>query len=299
MTYLISGEDNLLQKEIDDILEKEKDVSIIKYDMSISSLTNVIEDINTINLFACKKVLIVDNMELVLDYDNLLKYLDNQNESILILLYHKMIDKRSVIFKNISQKVKIIDTTDNMDFISFIKKELNGYKISKIDMLLLQDYCSNNYFRLKEEIKKLKMYKYEEKNITKEDIKHIVVKGFVKYIFDFLNEIKTGNKKMLFDIYDELINNNEDELRLISSLFNNFKQLYKVKILSKTLPDDEIMSIMNIKHPYRLQKLKEQSYKFSEKELLQKIFDLGNLDIKIKSGKVDKKIGFETFLAKL
>lgn len=298
MTYLIFGEDNLLQKEIDDILEKEKDVSIIKYDMSISSLANVMEDINTINLFTCKKVLIVDNMEQVVDYDCLLKYLDNQNENILILLYHKMIDKRSVIFKSISQKVKIIDTY-NIDFISFIKKELSDYKISKIDMLLLQDYCSNNYFRLKEEIKKLKMYKYEEKNITKDDIKHLVVKGFDKNIFDFLNEIKTGNKKMLFDIYDELINNNEDELRLISSLFNNFKQLYKVKILSKTLLDDEIMSIMSIKHPYRLQKLKEQSYKFSEKELLQKIFELGNLDIKIKSGKIDKKIGFETFLAKL
>ena len=56
---------------------------------------------------------------------------------------------------------------------------------------------------------------------------------------------------------------------------------------------------LNKMHPYRFKLLKEQALSLDKKYLLNKIKELGELDIKIKSGVINPKLGMELFFCKL
>lgn len=302
MVYLLLGEQSLIDKEIKDILQKETDYSLVKYDLLDDNIKIIIEDINTFNLFNNKKIIICNNFLKIQDEELLIKYLSNQNDNILIFTELNRVDERKKIIKEIRAKGKVINT-NNDDLFSFIKSEFGDYSIGPLSINLLKDYCNNDYNRLKNEIEKLKIYKLDDKKVTNEDIKLLVKKGFDSNIFSLLDAIDKKNKKDIFKIYNELINSNEDELKLISVLASNYKLIYKVKELIKSNNDEECIEKLSSPskkfHPYRFKILKEKSYNYSSKELLKNIKSLSDLDIKIKKGEINKKNGFELFLLEI
>ena len=74
MVYLINGEKSLIDKEVNDLIKKYNTTSIIKYDLVFNKISDVINDINTVNLFLDKKVIIcssinnIDNIDKCIDY---------------------------------------------------------------------------------------------------------------------------------------------------------------------------------------------------------------------------------------
>lgn len=297
MTYFIVGEQSLIQKEIEDLLVKYNSQSIIKYDLEQISICNVIDDINTINLFSDLKVIICSNLNKIDHEEVLINYLNHQNNNILIITETEKIEEKKKIIKEIRKFSKVIDVS-NINLNDYIKYSFEDYKISNMTINLLKDYCNSDFNRLKEEINKLKMYKLEEKEISDADVKKLVKKSLDKNIFDLTDAINKGNKNKIFDIYYELLNNNEDEIKVLSILANNFRLLYKIKELIKDYNDEECISKLKI-HPYRFKLLKENSYKYSIEKLLYYLQELGNVDLKIKSGEIDKKTAMELFLLKI
>lgn len=96
---------------------------------------------------------------------------------------------------------------------------------------MLKDYTSNDYNRIKEEIIKLKMYKLDTKEINEDDIKKQLLKIQIRiFLIQLIIFIKKINKKYLKFIY-ELIENNEDELKIIGFLSNNYTLIYKIQEL--------------------------------------------------------------------
>lgn len=302
MVYTFIGENSLVDKEIEEILKKETNIIVTKYDLEEINILKVLEDINTISLFQEKKVIICTNLNKITNINEeeaIIKYLNNKNNNILIFKEkEKLSSSKQKLVKELQEKSTYIEVNNNESLFSFIKNSFDDYKISNINISLLKEYCNNDFYRIKQEIEKLKMYKLEEKEILKEDIIKVVKKGFDKNIFDLLNAINRKNKKDMYKTYYELLENNEDEIKIISILANNFKLIYKVKKLKETNTDENIIKMLKL-HPYRLKLLKEQTYLYSEEELLRIIVDLSNLDISIKSGEIDKKIGLELFLAKI
>lgn len=297
MIYLIYGEASLITKEIDNILVKEKDYDLIKYDLVDVSIAKVIEDLNTIDLFGHKKIIVVSNLSNIDNEDALIQYLNHKNDNILILL-NDTVDNRKNLIKEIVKKATVIDTSNtNLD--DYIKKSLVGYTVSNLTISLLKDYCGNNFYRIDNEINKLRMLKLEEKEITVDDVKLVVKKSLDKNVFDLTDAINRKDKKRIFNIYYELLEMGEDQIKLLAILANNFRTIYKVKVLMKNHSDQECLDLLSIKNPYRLKILKQETYKYSENELLNYLKNLSNMDIAIKSGAMDKKIGMELFLSKL
>ena len=301
MIYLVTGEKSLNNLEIDKILKKEKDYSLIKYDLEENSILQVVDELNTVDLFSPKKIVIVYSFSKIEKEheDYLVRYIEKSEDSnILILVTTEKLDERKKLTKLLKAKSKIIDTTNtNVD--TYIKEELKDYKIDFGALSLLKDYTNNNYNKICQEINKLKMLKLDEKVITKDDVTSVVRKSFDKNIFDFTNAINEKNKKKMFNIYYELIENKEDELKILGVLANNFRLLYKVKILKDIKSESELMSLLNIKNPKRLYILKQETYKYDKNDLLRYLKELSELDIKIKSGLIDKKLGMEIFLTKI
>ncbi len=294
MIYLICGEISLALKKTNEILEEYKNLSIIKYDLEENYISKVIEDINTIDLFGNKKAIIVFNFNKIEDFTDLIKYINNRNDNILILT--SPVTLKNKVAKEILKFGKIIDV-NNINLNDYITNNFQEYKISFMAINLLKDYCGNNICRIDQEINKLKLLKLEEKKITEEDIKSIVKKGIDKNIFDLINAINEKNKKDIFNIYYQLLHD-VDEIQIIGFLANNFRLLYQIKVLKEENSDEDIIKQLKL-NPYRFKILKRETINHTEEELLKYLKDLGDLDIGIKSGNIDKAIGMELYLSKL
>ena len=307
MTYLILGNNEIIKEHINKII-KENNInreSISSYDLETDNIMSALEDINTLSIFSDKKLVIVYNIELLIKKDDknndlyvseLIKYLNNQSDNILIITGKSLPNRKKLITSFDSFSTKIEAT--NFDINSYINELLNGYKMSNNDIELLKTYCSNDLLRIKNEIEKLKLYKFNEKQITRNDIESLVKKDLDKTIFDLINSVEKGTKNRSFDIYKELKEQNEEDMKILSMLANNYRLIYQIKNLTYTKTDNEIKEILGISNPKRISVLRSKGYNYTNKDLENILSFLADLDYKIKNGLMDKETAVYLFLAR-
>lgn len=294
MVYTLVGNKDYVLEEVKK-LENDSD-NIVSYDMEDSSIKDAIIDLDTVSLFG-DKIVKVFNLDKVLDGDSLIKYLDNSGSNTLILISYKELDNRKKLTKVLKEKTKYKEVF-NYDFNSYVKSNLDGYDMDFMTINLLVSYCDNNIRRIKSELEKLKVYKFNDKVITSVDVDNLVKKGYDSTIFNLIDEINGGNRESVINIYRELLMENETDEKILYTIANHYRLLYKVKIKSMSLSDGELIKLYKL-HPYRLTKLKEQCRLVSSDRILDMLKSLSDIDINVKSGKMDISTGLFLFFEKL
>lgn len=306
MTYLLLGNDEIINEKIKDIITENNinPDSISKYNLETDNVLLAIDDINTFNMFGDKKIVIATNLKNIINKEDekndiyinsLIKYLENQSDNILILCGDQLPRKKKLVECLEKNCIKI--ETSDFDMNSYIKNLFEDYNISNINIEILKNYCSNDISRIKHEIEKLKLYKLEDKTIIKEDIDLLVSKNLDKTIFDLINNIEKNNKREAFNIYRLLKENNEEDMKILSMLANNYRLIYQVKNLSINKSDKEIGELLAIKNPKRISVLKNKGYNFTNDYLKKALSLLAELDYKIKTGLIDKEYAVCLFIA--
>ncbi len=236
MTYLLIGDH--LKEEINKIITTNNigKESITTYDLDLDTFDNVLIDLNTVSLFNDTKCIICKNAYNIKEFDSFKEYLKHETNNILILIMKDSKDNKELfkLCKNIIDLSKI-------DLEDYVKKELKEYKISPLNINLLINNCNNNFNRVVQEVEKLKMYKYEEKEITRDDINLLIKKNLDSNIFDLIDYINKGNRKEAYRVYNELIKNNEAPVKILVTLANNYRLIYQVKVLVNSKSDKEII----------------------------------------------------------
>lgn len=305
--YLIYGNDySIIKREIDNI---KKDVSdVVKYDLSVDKIDELLDDASCISILDDKKVLIGENALFLTtntnnvnhDLDYLSNYLnDTSHDNIVILtVITDKLDERKKIVKLIKQTSRVINKSmiDDKNLPNFIIDEfkLKGYTIDFKTANYFVDYVGKNVDVLISEIEKMIIYKEDDKLITIKDINDISCKGFKDNVFDLTDGIMKRDFRKVFECYKDLIILGEEPIKIISLLASQFLLTYQVKLLnSDGKSSKEIADVLKV-HPYRVKLALETDYLIYELESVLK--KLHELDYNIKSGKIDKKVGLENFL---
>lgn len=305
--YLIYGNDySIIKREIDNI---KKDVSdVVKYDLSVNKIDELLDDASCISILDDKKVLIGENALFLTtntnnvnhDLDYLSNYLnDTSHDNIVILtVITDKLDERKKIVKLIKQTSRVINKSmiDDKNLPNFIIDEfkLKGYTIDFKTANYFVDYVGKNVDVLISEIEKMIIYKEDDKLITIKDINDISCKGFKDNVFDLTDGIMKRDFRKVFECYKDLIILGEEPIKIISLLASQFLLTYQVKLLnSDGKSSKEIADVLKV-HPYRVKLALETDYLIYELESVLK--KLHELDYNIKSGKIDKKVGLENFL---
>lgn len=294
MVYTLVGNKDYVLEEIDKIVGDSSNV--ISYDLEECSIKDAIIDLDTVSLFG-KKIVKVFGLDKIDDSDFLIKYLDNVLDNVLILVSYKELDNRKKLTKVLKEKTEYKEIF-SYDFNGYVKERLDGFKMDFMTINLLVSYCDGDIKRLFNELEKLKLYKFNEKVITLDDVNRIVRKGYDSTIFNLIDEINSGNKEKIYSIYRELLMENETEEKILYTIANHYRLLYKVKIKSMSMSDSEMIRIYRL-HPYRLTKLKEQCRLVSREKILFMLKGLSDVDISVKSGKMDISTGMFLFLENL
>ena len=300
--YLIEGESStLIQKEIDKIIKKLSNVEIIKYDLSESSLDNVIETLDTYDMFLHQKVVIVNNVNFLLEKDEnfkeekFLKYINNPSDNILILVTNK-INNRLKLVKTILDKFNYIKVS-SMNLTTYVKSILGVYQMDNDTIRYFLNKVGSDYHFIYEELNKLMTFKLDSKIILKKDIDLITSKNIEASIFDLIDAIIKKNKKKTYELYNHFISNGTEIFQILVMLANQIRLIYNVKVLSH-LTDYEISLKLEVKE-YPVKLAIEKGYSYKKEELLSLLYNLAIIDEDIKSGKQLIDVSFISFVMQM
>lgn len=304
--YLIISNDKVVSDlKVSEILKKNKDASILRYDLEEVPIENLIEDLDTYNFLENKKIVIglhasflaSDKKDIVThNITSLEKYIKNPNPDNILILVADSVDKKKKIVKLLLEECEVIEGECSSKDI--IKNNLDDYQMDSKSIDLLIEYCQDKE-RIINELEKLKLYKLEDKIITVSDIEKIVSKNIDDNIFTLIDYIINGRKKEAYEIYNELLLHGEQVANIIPKLANKIRLIYQVKVFLKEGKSDLEISKLLKSHPYPIKLARESSYKYSESLILEYLDKLATLDYNLKSGKSDPSIIFETFIAEI
>ncbi len=309
MLYLLYGTENyLIKREIDKILNANsiEKINVSEYNLEIDNFKDIIEDANTISLFADKKAIIVNNSYLFTgksiknenDPELFLDYFKNVNpDSIIIFIVDsEKLDERKKIVKEIKKIGTVKDFNKKNDLTDILKNMFEGYNISIQDIRFMIDRCGNNLDILSQEVNKIKIYKDEDKNVTKEDIINLTSKNIDIDIFGFVDTIVNKNKNKALEIYKEMLINGEEPIKILVILANQFRIIYQAKELYKQgYSGNDIATMIGI-HPYRIKLALEKAINYNSDTLLDYLEKLADLDYDIKIGNIESSLGLEMFI---
>lgn len=309
MLYLLYGTENyLIKKEIDKILNANsiEKINVSEYNLEIDNFKDIIEDANTISLFADKKAIIVNNSYLFTgksiknenDLELFLDYFKNVNpySIIIFIVDSEKLDERKKIVKEIKKIGTVKDFNQKNDLTDILKNMFEGYNISIQDIRFMIDRCGNNLDILSQEVNKIKIYKDEDKNITKEDIINLTSKNIDIDIFGFVDTIVNKNKNKALEIYKEMLINGEEPIKILVILANQFRIIYQAKELYKQgYSGNDIATMIGI-HPYRIKLALKKAINYNSDTLLDYLEKLADLDYDIKIGNIESSLGLEMFI---
>lgn len=309
MLYLLYGTENyLIKKEIDKILDTNsiEKINVSEYNLEIDNFRDIIEDANTISLFADKKAIIVNNSYIFTgknvksenDPELFLDYFKNINpDSIIIFTVDsEKLDERKKLVKEIKKLGTVKDFNKKNDLTEILKNMFEGYNINIQDIRFMIDRCGNNLDILSQEVNKIKIYKDTDKNITREDIINLTSKNIDIDIFGFVDTIVNKNKNKALEIYKEMLINGEEPIKILVILANQFRIIYQAKELYRQgYSGNDIATMIGI-HPYRIKLALEKARDYNSDTLLKYLEKLADLDYDIKVGNIESSLGLEMFI---
>ena len=301
---LINGESILLCNEkINSIVKDNKNV--VSFDLNGCSMEDILLEAGYFSMFEEEKFIIVRNANFFgsgkineKDIDILLKYLDNPNSlTSMIFICNEKIDARKKIAKKFKEKYEII-SIPNLKYYEIENKVMDYIQKQhyKIDMETIKYIVANsliNYDLVMGEVEKILLYYSEPCFIKRKDVENIVSKSINTNNFLFVDALIDGDLERSLLLLNDLKVMKVEPTVLLSLLARDIRIMLQIKnLLEQNKREYEILNDLKLMD-WQLEKYLKKAFPYKKKELEEWLVKLSNLDLKIKSGKLDKYYALE------
>lgn len=304
MIYVFLGNEiNIIKKKIDSLIDELKIDNIIKYDYDSVSIDDILNEVNYVDLFNEKKLLIVSNFTFKKMKDKeekaLSNYINHMNDNVIVLkCIDEKLDNKKELIKLVNDKCKVIELK-KMDYKTlheYVTKIFsdNNKRITYNQIKNILSLCENDTDSVLNEVNKLLLYKMDDDVITDEDIEKVISKNSEKEMFKLNDAVMAHNIPNMLESTKTLVSSGVDEVVIIDYLSKQFRTLYQIKVMSKDTGIQTITSRLSL-NPFVTKKMLDVVGKFSEEKLLNIIYKLSDADISIKVEGLDKSKVLENF----
>ncbi len=315
MNYLLVGNQTVfLEKRMNEIINSllpvKDEFNLNFLDCDFVGIDDIVTELNTFPFGSEHKVVVLKNPAFLMDKKSksdlnndlslLINYLNNPvSFSTLIIIVNPKLDERKESTKSLKKVMKVenIEGPDKKQATEYVRKMFTSEEI-KIDNEALQEFIlrvPEDYTLIANEIKKLKSY---SDRISKDDIINLTPAKIEENVFELTDAIISNNKNKALKVFKDLRINNVDPVTMISLVAGQLRFMYQVCYLKdEGYSASSIATKLNV-HPYRAEIALKKSYNYEPDDLLKSLVDLANLDLDIKSSKIDKDNGFEMFILK-
>ena len=307
--YLYKGDEKYLTNaKIQRIIKESKadEINITTYDCSEVNLEKAIFDALTPAFLGGNKVVIITNPIFLSSEKNsnmhntkiLLSYLDKPSETTYLIINASgfKVNEKLEITKALLHKANVVTTNgiSEVEFRGWLEREcsIQNVRIEKNALSLMYKAFGSNLEETKNEVDKLTSYVGSGGVITETTLKELMSKGNNGDVYELVNALYKGEKEKAIKLYLELSKYQKDASFFINVISKSFKDNYLVKKMMEMKDNQsEISSKLNLNSNM----MKDVSNITTEK-MEKYIIKLADLDLRIKTGLIDKKIGFEEFL---
>lgn len=304
---LISGESYLLTNEkINDIVGLSKNVTF--FDLSQNSLVEVLIEAGYVSMFDEEKFIVVKNANFFgaekqneKDTELLINYMEHPSEnSTLIFVCNEKLDLRKKITKIIKEKYNLIIIPSLKYYeienrvMEYFKK--NGFNISMDVVKYIVQNGLNNYDLIMSEVEKIMLFYNEPGTISFDDVTHLTSKNINTNNFLFVDAVVEGNLKKSFELLNDLKMMKVEPTVIFTLLARDFRIMLQIKkLLDLGKREYEIMTELGLQD-WQFTKYLDKAFPFKIKELESILVKLADIDLNIKTGKIDKFMALELFI---
>ncbi|THE15399.1 DNA polymerase III subunit delta [Bacillus timonensis] len=319
--YLLHGSENFLIQETKELLikysieEEEKDFNLSVFDLEETPVEIALADAETLPFMGERRVVILQNPSFLTSEKNKDKV--EHNISVLehylkspapftILVFtapYEKLDERKKIVKLLKTNAEVltVNTLSEKDLHTWITDRVIQHEVT-IRPAAIQELlhvAGTNLMNITQEIDKMCLYLGVNGEITEETVQLLVPRSLEQNIFSLIDKVVNRKLDEALRIFYDLLQNNEEPIKILSLLATQFRLIFQVKELSRQgYGQQQIAGNLKV-HPFRVKLAGGQSNLFTQEELLHIMNQLAEADYEIKNGKMDKKLILELFIMKL
>lgn len=319
--YLLYGTEPYLINETKQLLinhalsPEEIDFNLSSYDLEETSIETALEDAETFPFIGERRLIFLHNpffltaekskAKVEHNLSRLESYLKDPAPYTIIVFsgaYEKL-DERKKLTKQIKKSASVLEAKklNESELKVWIRDRaaVNGVQIDEEAVELMLTLAGTNLFMLTSELDKLSLYAEDEKRIDVKIVEQLVSRSLEQNIFTLVDKIVHRNIEEALRIYYDLLKLNEEPIKILAVITNQFRLIYQVKELARRgYGQNQIAGYIKA-HPFRVKLAAGQAKLFSDEELVQIMNLLADSDYQMKTGGMNKALLIELFLFKL
>ncbi len=310
--YLFYGEEEYLKKFYVNKIEKELklgDMSMMNKDVYTGSdvqSREILDSISTLPVFTDYRLVIVGDSGLFSqgrknETEQLVDNFSELSTSTILIFLEKNVDKRNRLYKKINKEgccVDFIPLKEN-DLIKWVEDifKKNNLNIQRAVTLKILKTVNRNMNNIEIEVNKLISFiESEDRELTIDDVDNICSKSLELKIFDLVEAIGNKNPVLALDIYNNMILMKESPIMILTMVARQLKILLQCKYLKdKGLGSQSISKELGLPN-FVIRDCLAQSNNFNKLELYKSIERCLGIDVDIKSGNINDKLGVEMLI---
>ncbi|MCX6718195.1 MAG: DNA polymerase III subunit delta [Candidatus Staskawiczbacteria bacterium] len=310
MIYFIYGQDSFRSKrKLEEIILGYKKIhksglNLIYVDAKQKKFDDFYCNLKITSMFAEKKLIILKNVfsdiKFCEEFSENIKSLENSKD-IVVVYEDCTADKRTKFFKALQKNVKCqeFECLSPITLKKWVAQEFekNNAKINSDALDLLISFVGNDLWQMTNEVKKLSSYKVGG-TITHQDVELLVKPNVENDIFKTIDALASKNKKLALSLLHKHLDNGDNSLYLLTMIAYQFRNLLIIKELQSTQPYGQIAKKSGL-HPFVVQKSFGLCNQFSIDQLKKIYHKIFQVDLDVKSGKIEPELALDLFLAEI
>lgn len=309
--YLLFGKEHYLLKDNRERLLKALGVTDRK-DMNFTLLSEkdfnvptLISDSDTLPFFADRRVILVEESGYFKgnkkEKDRLVKYIPDIPETTVIVFVESEVDKRDKLYKAVAKNGTAEEFVigDQNEMLIWI-----GGRLSADGIQMRRDAWNEFYLRcgssmdlMDAEYQKLSAYCWEKKQIEKSDVEAICANASETKIFALSDAISERNAARVFDVYHDMLRQNEKAPGILALIQRQLMQLYDLKLMDRDgVSFADKKKNLGISYDFIIRKLETYQKRFKEDELRRLLRKAADYEEDFKSGRIEDSIAVELLL---
>lgn len=319
--YLVYGTERYLidktrQIIIDNVLNNDDtQFNLSIYDLGEIPIDIALEDAETAPFFSDQRLIILQNpffltaqksnKKIEHNLQALITYLEKPSPTsvIVFLANYEKLDERRKITKQLKSNATIIEAKKltKEQLIRLVNNQLkdSSVTITEEALELLRNLVEDDLSLIINELQKLILYVGENNEIDINVVEKLVIRSLEQNVFNLIEKVINGNLESAFQIYYDLLKQNEEPIKILAIIASQFRLIYQVKELARRgYGERQIASHLKV-HPYRVKLARGQINSFSEENLAEIMNLLADSDYALKTGTMERRLVIEMFLFKL
>jgi DNA polymerase-3 subunit delta len=284
---------------------------VLSFDMEETPLEEAIEAAMTIPFFSDRKAVILRNAtfltakpakDMPQDVNVLARYFEHPSPATLLIVLvpsDKLECKKELLsLLELHGSIRKFETAKKQDLYEMARSIVatDGMRFEPDALEELIRRIDENVTMLERELEKIRLYAMDADVITLAMIESITPRNLEDNVYELINQIVAKNKATAMRMLQDLTRLNVDPVYLMQALSGKFQELLTAKALIKSkMTYEEMMRHFGYSKG-RMYYVQKNASEMDADLLARYLDDLGTLDFKVKSGQIDKLMGFEMFL---